>query len=219
VSDGVPAPYDAAYYAAREGWGDRHIESREAVRRLCARAGTVVLDIGCGSGPLFPLLHGQGLIPVGVETNLTAARTAAQRGLGAVVLVTPAAALPFRAEVAGGVIAQHLLEHVAEPLAVVEEWRRLLRPGGAVVVLTPNGRHPDGAIFADPDHQTLFTAQSLTRLLTEAGFDHVRVTAIFPFLGRGRVGRALSRRLWRAGQAPLMRTWARSLLAVALKAP
>lgn len=213
------APYDTAYYAAREQWGDRHIESREAARRLVRGAGAVVLDIGCGSGPLFPLLRGRGLTPVGLETNSTAARAAARRGLGAVVLVAPAPTLPFRAEVADGVVAQHLLEHVAEPLAVVEEWRRLLRPGGAVVVVTPNGRHPDAAIFADPDHRTLFTAQSLHRLLAEAGFRHVQVTALFPFLGSGRVGRALSRRLWRVGQLPPLRPWARSLLAVALKSP
>lgn len=212
-----PGDYDAAYYAAREGWADRRIESAAAVRALGRLPGPMVLDIGCGSGPLFPLLAQRGFTPVGVETNRTAAQAAQARGSGGVVLVGEGPALPFRAGAAGGIVAQHLIEHLEQPLAALREWRRVLQPGGRAVLLTPNDRHPDPALFADPDHTALFTAARLAALLRSAGFADVQVGALFPYLGRGRLGRGLSRRLWAAGQWPPWSARARTLLATAVR--
>ena len=213
----APAPYDAAYYAAREGWADRRVESRAAVRALGAPAEALVLDFGCGSVPLFPTLRAAGYRPLGLETNAAAARAAAARRLGPVLRVGPGPALPLASGVAGAIIAQHLVEHLDRPEAAAREWWRVLRPGGRLVLLTPNAAHPDPAIFADPDHRALFSAGRLAALLRAAGFDQVRTRALFPYLGPGRAGRAAGRRLWRLALLPPLDRRARTLLLVARK--
>ena len=86
--------YDGAYYAARESWGDRRRESMRAVAALRDIPAPLVLDIGCGSGPLLPLLRRRGFIPLGLEVNEAA--VAAARHLGNVVRVGPTVDLPLR---------------------------------------------------------------------------------------------------------------------------
>jgi SAM-dependent methyltransferase len=51
-----------------------------------------------------------------------------------------ACALPFHANSLDYVISSHVLEHVANPVAALEEWYRVLRPGGIVYLLVPDRR-------------------------------------------------------------------------------
>ncbi len=206
-------PYGAAYYAGRDRFRDRFIESMIAVKALRSLPGMTVLDIGCGTGPLFPLLRQAGLAPVGIDTNVAALSIAANRG-GTALLTDGSPVLPFQDACVGAIVAQHLIEHLPSPGAALLEWRRVLQLGGRLVVLTPNRDHPDPVLFADPDHKHLFDATSLHGALQMAGYHHVVVSGLFPYVGKHRLGRALSRRAWRLIHAPS--TWhrARTLVAV-----
>ncbi|MCL4543595.1 MAG: class I SAM-dependent methyltransferase [Chloroflexi bacterium] len=210
----IPSPngYDEAYYAARQSWHDRSIESTAAVASLRALPNGRVVDVGAGTGPLFPLLVAAGYTPIGVETNVVAARGAQVRGIGAMIRVAPSPELPFATESIGGIIAQHLIEHLPDPGAALHSWHRVLQRGGTAVVLTPNARHPDPELFNDPDHRHLFTGPELAELLRSVGFELVTATALFPFFGRHRAGRAAGRRLWWLGRVAPFRTTARTLL-------
>ena len=207
-------PYGAPYYADRERWRDRFVESAAAVDALGPVPTPLVVDVGCGTGPLFPLLRQRGLVPVGVETNADAARQAAARPGGTALQVGAAPRLPFRSAVVGGIVAQHLIEHLADPDAAVRDWRRVLRPGGRVVILTPNRDHPDDALFADPDHRVLFGPSSLSAMLERSGLRVRSMHGLFPYFGTSRASRALSRRAWRLGQWPAWRQHSRTLLVV-----
>lgn len=112
-------------------------------------------------------------------------------------------------------MAQHLIEHVDDAALALQEWHRVLLPAGRLVVLTPNAQHPDQAIFHDPQHRALFTAASITRLLRTAGFVGIAVQGLFPYLGAGRLGRALSRRAWRLGRRHPWTDRSRTLLVTA----
>src|SRR5262249_51863612 len=76
----------------------------------------------------------------------------------------------------------HVIEHVHEPLKMLQECHRILKPGGMLVAVTPNVSSTGHKLFRSawfplepPRHLHLFTPQSLKRLGHEAGFTTVEV--------------------------------------------
>jgi len=74
------------------------------------------------------------------------------------------------------------LEHVSNPRATLQECRRVLVPGGTVMVYVPHGRSLSLRMMKGrsisawiPFHLQLFTRRSLARLLRETGFDEVEI--------------------------------------------
>jgi SAM-dependent methyltransferase len=95
-----------------------------------------LLDVGCATGQLLYHMGKAGWEGVGVEINPDAAEIARDNGVDVRVGDLDSAALPpgeFDAVNLGDV-----LEHVRSPLDLLVSVRRLLRPGGVVVIRTPN---------------------------------------------------------------------------------
>jgi SAM-dependent methyltransferase len=68
----------------------------------------------------------------------------------------------------------HVLEHIVDPIAVLEKLRGKLSPGGLLLIEVPH--HPANPFeLLIADHRTHFTADSLTRALVAAGFEVVSV--------------------------------------------
>jgi SAM-dependent methyltransferase len=126
-----------------------------AVRDVLAlRPGERLLEVGCGSGVLCrlmaPALHPGGeIVGLDVAPDMIAAarRYAADlppspaqgEGLGERVAlcfeIGPAEALPYPGGAFDVAFAARLLLHVADPLAVVREMARVVKPGGRVVLM------------------------------------------------------------------------------------
>lgn len=113
----------------------------EEVLALLRQAGVKgrVLDAGCGPGLNVARLReaepswsvtGADYSPAGV--------TMAARRIGGGFLNADAHHLCFPEETFGGVIMTHAIGHVADPARVLGELARVLRPGGALVLTTPN---------------------------------------------------------------------------------
>lgn len=98
------------------------------------RQGSLLLDLACGGGVLAPHLAGKGHRHVGLDLSPTALPLAREHGV--VPVRGDVLRLPFADEVADVVVAGEVLEHVEEPLNLLAEACRVLRPGGTLVLDT-----------------------------------------------------------------------------------
>jgi ubiquinone/menaquinone biosynthesis C-methylase UbiE len=145
--------------------------------------GDRVLDLGCGEGAFTQTLDDAASSVVGVDVARAALERARRRHPKLDFrLARIAEPLPFDDCVFDLVWASEVIEHVADTAAWLSELRRVLRPGGRLLLTTPN--HPRAALllhgierFAEPlgDHLHLYTARALTTTLSEFGFEHVQI--------------------------------------------
>lgn len=110
-----------------------------------------ILDAGCGTGFLSILLAELGHTVTGIDLSETmrvqAAAKAARADLALTLLSGDAEAPPFGEQNFDAVISRHLLWTLPAPDRALANWRRLLRPGGSVLVIdgvwtprSPTGR-------------------------------------------------------------------------------
>ena len=107
------------------------------------RSSDVVADIGCGNGRYLAELARRGVTGhlIGADLSAGMLQAARSQAPGAGLIAADAARLPLRDGIAGLTLANHMLYHVADPLAAASELRRVTRPGGAVVIGLNGGGH------------------------------------------------------------------------------
>lgn len=138
--------------------------------------GDRVLDLGCGDGPFVPALLQAGATVTGADIAEGALERARRRAPEATyVCIEPHGPWPFGDEGFEVVWASEVMEHVADTERWINEVRRVLVPGGSLLVTTPRVE----ALAEPPDprgqHLRFYSPRSLRRLLEEMGFGHVDV--------------------------------------------
>ncbi|MZF86562.1 class I SAM-dependent methyltransferase [Streptomyces sp. SID5643] len=176
-----------------------------------------ILDIGCGDGTAAataaPLLPGHRVI--GVDWSQDALRRARTRIPYAVRGELTGGGLPFASGAADAVLFSEVVEHLVDPDAALDEIRRILRPGGHLMLSTPNlaawynrglllaGVQP---VFSEVSlrgihgrpgkevvgHLRLYTARALREFVAASGFTVERLEGA-PFHGVPRPLRPLDR--------------------------
>jgi 2-polyprenyl-3-methyl-5-hydroxy-6-metoxy-1,4-benzoquinol methylase len=145
--DEIRAIYKADYYAA---WGMAEGETREVADMKRATFGLrldevaehaeggKLLDVGTASGFLLEVARDRGYQPYGVELSQYAGELArAKFGADRIHIGTLETA-PFPPGSFDAVTMCDLIEHVMDPVATLATAARLLRPGGIVLVMTPD---------------------------------------------------------------------------------
>jgi len=101
------------------------------VRGLCdgASAGAAILDVGCGAGQVVEALTTRRFAARGIDVA---------PGEAANCEPYDGRTIPFPDASFDAVGAFNVLEHVEEPVAFLDEMRRVLKPGGRMVVSSPN---------------------------------------------------------------------------------
>ena len=145
-----PRSYYDHYWSARER---RHTESRSRERarlavQLLRKGGLArgsLLDAGCGPGWPLEEFARSGFQAVGVDASAVAIHEARSRGLDARLLDLegdpPERLLSLQPERFDAVVALEVLEHLADPLSVLQKLLSLVKPGGCLVVSLPNEAH------------------------------------------------------------------------------
>jgi SAM-dependent methyltransferase len=156
-------------------WAGRRADAAYMAAHLPVRAGMPLLDVGCGDGLLLQNLRALGWDVEGVEPDATAAEAARARGITVFNGSIEDARLP--AQKFAAVTMSHVIEHLPDPARTLAEVRRVLRPGGQLVVMTPNASSILHRVFGrdwfpldPPRHLLLHSPTSLNRLLDQAGF-------------------------------------------------
>ncbi len=148
-----------------------------------------LLDISCGEGDFLRFAHRAGYSVTGFDFSLAALRRLDQRGgAGLPVVMANAQILPFAGASFEVITNIGSLEHYFDPGQAIAEMARVLRPGGAAIILVPNAygifgnvlhvlRH--GEVFDDGQPlQRYATRRSWERLLAEHGLMARRVLVL-----------------------------------------
>lgn len=166
-----------------------------------------LLDVGCGPGHFMAFMRTCGWITEGVEPSSDAAERAA--ALGFQVFPSIEAARTQGSHTYDAVTLLNVLEHVFDPVALVQSVSSMIAPGGLLVIRVPNdfsvlqkcaqaelGKDPWW--IAAPDHVNYFSFDSLDRLLEGNGFYVMEKIGDFPmelfllfgedYVGRPEVG-------------------------------
>jgi ubiquinone/menaquinone biosynthesis C-methylase UbiE len=157
-----------------ELWGEHRSRYRFAAR--LAANGDRVLDVACGAGFGLSMLKNAGACPFGVDYS-TAALADLRRILPNQrnLIRADATRLPFKDQAFDLVTSFETIEHVADAQALVRGIRRVLRPGGTLVLSTPNRAFgPPRRHAGNPFHVREFTADELRDLLSQS-FEHVQL--------------------------------------------
>jgi len=174
-----------------EWWNEVYDDRLEVFESMLYMGKKRLLDVGCGPGFFLQRGTERGWRCLGVEPSKKAADYA--RGLGMNVIndffdgpIMRDEGLEFDA-----VHLSEVLEHVADPLAVLEGAYGLLDEGGIVCAVVPNDFSPVQKVLGErlgfepywisvPHHINYFSFDSMKALLVKAGFTIARVTATFP---------------------------------------
>jgi SAM-dependent methyltransferase len=149
-------------------------------RLLRPHLGDTVFEIGAGLGNLTGRLMGKRLRYVAAEQDplyLHALRNRFLRTPSVTVCeVDPNRCEDFApwAEQFETALCVNVLESVEDPAAVVQSLRSTLQPGGALIVLVPQGRGLFGSLDAGMGHKRRFGAKELREMLAAQGFQVAR---------------------------------------------
>lgn len=154
----------------RKGLDDIRFDLIEASTSPPRRA----LDIGCATGMLVRYLVDRGWRAEGVEICAPAARFGRDMR-GVTIHVGTLDSQRFSDDSFDFVHFSHVIEHVPDPRGFLEEVVRITKPGGYVVIVTPNTASLQARLFgrrwrsAIADHLNLFSGRTIRRLMEESG--------------------------------------------------
>jgi SAM-dependent methyltransferase len=172
---GIPPRGKTGHWSVwRFNWLANHKITR-ALERVRAHAGGVLLDVGCGSRPFARLFEGRVSRYLGTDL-----RTSSFLGPHPPDLFARAEALPVRSGAVDTVLALSMLTYLPEPIRMLEEARRVLKPGGVLLL-----EFTQMAPLHDPPHDYFrFTRYGAEHLLHRAGFEPLEYVPIGGLMAR-----------------------------------
>lgn len=196
----LAALYSDQYFGSDDvhsGYGDYASQEAEYLATFAEDVRTIrryvrtgdVLDVGCGYGYFMQVAQDAGLRPFGLDLSEAAVERANARFPGRVFRGTLSdSALP-RDQAFDVVFASHVVEHITTPVEFMRHIVARLKPGGLVVLVTPNieslvSRVSGGrwVSFKIPEHVAYYSPATIARLLHRGGhFEAISVKPAFQY--------------------------------------
>ena len=185
------ARQDAVYERFEEAFRGDEAQIRDRVSAylpdvefLCA-LDAPVFDVGCGRGEWLALLEQEGHQAVGVDLNASMVDRCQAAGLTVVHADAIDALAARETGGLGAVTAFHVVEHMrmADLITFLEAAHRGLRPGGVLILETPNPTNllvGAATFYRDPTHVRPLHPDLLSFLVSEAGFTDVETRFLHP---------------------------------------
>ena len=155
----------------------------------CVRASGLACDLGCGPGQIARHLRGRGMEVVGVDLSPGMLAAARRLNPGIAFVRADMRALPFADDAIGGMAAFYAIIHIPrrELATVLSEMRRVLRPGGVLLLAFHIG---DETVHLEEWWGTpvsvdfhFFPPDAIARVLEELGFTIVERVERDPYPG------------------------------------
>ena len=162
----------------------RHEDAETSLMWLSGEELGRLLDVGCGSGLFLSRMRDLGWDVIGVELDPKAVRVAQEEyGLNVQQRNLHDAGFPDNSF--DVVTLSHVIEHVADPVELLKECRRVLKPGGKLVVTTPNCESLGHKVFGldwrgfePPRHFQIFSKTSLSIAAVKSGFNKIKIRSV-----------------------------------------
>jgi O-antigen chain-terminating methyltransferase len=148
-------------------------------------SGAPVLDLGCGRGEWLDLLGSHGIEASGIDLSSEFVESCLDRGLNARVADLFTYLPTVAADSVGVVTAFQLVEHVnvSRLVELIDEAARILRPGGRMILETPNPTNLSvgaASFFRDPTHLRVVHPEFLDFLARHCGFESTEIRYLHP---------------------------------------
>lgn len=142
-----------------------------------------MLDVGCSVGATLEAARVFNWQAVGVDVSQDAVEYCQERDLNAVKVAS--GHLPFDDASFDLVVNWHVIEHVSDVRQTLDEWYRVLKPGGILFLETPDGASPKVRRlgkhyrkFWAPEHTYTFTYSNLAQFMCSTGFEVIPGPAV-----------------------------------------
>lgn len=179
----------ASAYDAEESHSGRARELHPLIiERACATGFDDLLDIACGTGAMLLAISqvAPGARLSGVDLSSCMLEVAKERlGGKAELAKADATAPPYDDESFDVITCNHAFHHFPDPVETLREWRRILRPGGTIII-GENRRPPFERLYWNLRFKTnvssgdvrFYSQRKLVHLLEGAGFERVSYTEV-----------------------------------------
>ena len=149
-----------------------------------------LLDFGCGPGHFLSFMKEQGWYVVGIEPSIDATQMASQE-FDVKIYESLEKCLQVENEPFNAIVCLNVLEHVRNPVEVIENFKKIMFKNGILVIRLPNdfselqecaqkNLKSEPWWVAPPDHINYFNFSSLTKLLNKLGYETIDKMGDFP---------------------------------------
>lgn len=165
----------------QSGWFNS--KTGELVQGLAVLPTDIVADIGCGEGGIVNFCANIGAYVYFVDADAarvdsTSRLIEASAAHGFSGIVSDCNPIPIESEKTDITICTEVLEHVPDPVALVDELIRITRPGGKLLISVPDARSerlvettaPAG-YFKEPNHIRTFDVEEFRGLIADSGLE------------------------------------------------